>query len=78
MFTSDQLYILMATENAGIALEDYEVCIQPISTYSSHWCHMPSLFADFVQFSSVEGVVSVVSQVAGALAVGEAVSHTSQ
>jgi serine/threonine-protein kinase haspin len=46
-FPSEQLYVLMATENAGTALEDYT-------------------------FSSVEEALSVIRQIAGALAVGEA------
>ncbi|CAI8047888.1 Serine/threonine-protein kinase haspin [Geodia barretti] len=45
-FPAEQLYVVMAVENAGSAVESY-------------------------QFSSVEEAVSVVGQVAGALAVGE-------
>jgi hypothetical protein len=48
-FPAEQLYVVMAAENAGSSLENY-------------------------QFSSVEEAVSVVGQVAGALAVGETVS----
>ena len=70
MFPPEQLYVLMVAENAGIDLESYKV-IHPIQV----WCSPPTYnFSCSIQFSSVEEVRSVVSQVAGALAVGEAVS----
>ena len=70
MFPPEQMYVLLIAENAGIDLEGYKV-IHPFQVC----CSPPTYnFSYSIQFSSVEEVQSVISQVAGALAVGEAVS----
>ena len=77
MFPPDQLYVLMAAENAGIALEDYKVRRAFIQSMCVLSLYHPTSFLMLIQFSSVEEALSVVSQVAGALAMGEAVSMLS-
>ena len=73
LFPADQLYVVMATENAGISLENYQVNGH-LSGFS-YICTLTHTHTHtFSQFSRVEEAVSVLCQVAGALAVGEAVS----